>query len=503
MTPTLTFESLESIPTEALAVVAPERNADPEPPADELFNRLDTLCGGLLAELYRSGEFTGKLFDMTLLHRPAGMGAKRLLLVGGGKKEAFGTAELRKTAGATLRFLKAKGVHEFVFVPRGDAPLAAQVAAAAEGLIAGDFEPDSYKTEKKNDKRIDRVAIRIDALSAGELGALEAALDRAAITANAQTFARELINEPPNRLTPPEMVARAQRLAFDSGLEFEALDEEQMKELKMGALLGVAQGSEQKPALIILRYRPAMAASTAMHLGLIGKAVTFDTGGISIKPADGMEKMKYDMAGGATMLAVMRALAELKPAIPVSAFIPTVENMPGGRAQRPGDVQTAMSGKTIEIINTDAEGRLILADAITYARRQGCTHLIDAATLTGAIVIALGHHNVGVFSNDQALQERLMESARACGEKMWSMPLDDDYKDQLKSLIADLPNVGGRWGGAITAAVFLKEFAENTPWVHLDIAGTAWLEEPKAFLPKGPSGVAVRTLIDLAMKMGG
>ena len=214
-----------------------------------------------------------------------------------------------------------------------------------------------------------------------------------------------------------------------------------------------------------------------------------------------MEKMKYDMAGGATMIAVMRALAHLKPSISVTAFVPTVENMPGSRAQRPGDIVKTMSGKTVEVINTDAEGRLILADALTYACQQGATHLIDAATLTGAIVVALGHTNVGAFSNDQALLDRLLASARDCGEKMWPMPLDEEYKDNLKSIIADLPNVGPRWGGAITAAMFLKEFADPTPWVHLDIAGTAWLEEGKPFLSKGPSGVAVRTLIDLAMKM--
>jgi leucyl aminopeptidase len=263
----------------------------------------------------------------------------------------------------------------------------------------------------------------------------------------------------------------------------------------------VAQGSVEPPSLIVMHYRPAGVPSSNAHLGLVGKAVTFDTGGISIKPADGMEKMKYDMAGGAAMIAVMQALAHLKPSIAVTAVVPTVENMPGSRAQRPGDIQTTMSGKTVEVLNTDAEGRLILADAITYARRQGCTHLVDAATLTGAIVVALGHTNVGVFTNQQAFQDRLLASARDCGEKMWPMPLDDEYKEQLQSNIADLPNIGSRWGGAITAAMFLKEFADPTPWVHLDIAGTAWLEEAKPYMPKGPSGVAVRTLVDLAMKM--
>jgi leucyl aminopeptidase len=261
----------------------------------------------------------------------------------------------------------------------------------------------------------------------------------------------------------------------------------------------VAIGSAEPPALIVLRYRPATETANSVHLGLVGKGVTFDTGGISIKPADGMEKMKYDMAGGAAMIGAMRAIVQLKPAIPVTALIPAVENMPGSRAQRPGDIVTSLSGKTIEVINTDAEGRLILADAITYAQRLGCTHLVDAATLTGAVVVALGHVNVGLFANDDALRERVMLAARAEGEKMWHMPLEDDYKDYLKSAFADIPNVGGRYGGAVTAAMFLKEFADPTPWVHLDIAGTAWLDDSKPFLAKGPTGMPLRTMVRLAM----
>jgi leucyl aminopeptidase len=271
-----------------------------------------------------------------------------------------------------------------------------------------------------------------------------------------------------------------------------------MQELGMGALLGVAQGSAEPPALIVVRYRPASAAANGAHLGLVGKGVTFDTGGISIKPADGMEKMKYDMAGGAAMLGAMRAIAQLKPAIPVTAFVPTVENMPGSRAQRPGDIVTAMSGKTIEVINTDAEGRLILADALAFARKNGCTHLVDAATLTGAIVVALGHLHVGLFSNDDGMRDRVLAASRSEGERMWPMPLDPDYKDYLKSPFADLANVGGRWGGAVTAAMFLKEFAETTPWVHLDIAGTAWMDEEKPYLAKGPTGLPVRSMVRLA-----
>jgi len=332
----------------------------------------------------------------------------------------------------------------------------------------------------------------------GGLPDLAQAAERGRVLAEAQNFTRGLVNEPANQLTPLRMAEAARQMAAAHQLDCEVLDREQMEKLGMGALLGVAQGSAEPPAFIVVRYKPAGGGSKA-HLGLVGKGVTFDTGGISIKPADGMEKMKYDMAGGAAMLGAMQAIAQLKPAIPVTAFVPCVENMPGSRAQRPGDIVTAMSGKTIEVINTDAEGRLILADALHYARQQGCTHMVDAATLTGAIVVALGHLNVGLFANDDGMRDRVLAAAKAEGDRMWPMPLEDDYKDYLKSAFADLPNVGGRWGGAITAAMFLKEFAGDTPWVHLDIAGTAWLDDGKPYMAKGPSGVPVRTLVRLAL----
>jgi leucyl aminopeptidase len=257
----------------------------------------------------------------------------------------------------------------------------------------------------------------------------------------------------------------------------------------------VAQGSDEPPALIVLRYEPADAAED-VHLGLVGKGITFDTGGISIKPADGMEKMKYDMAGGATMIGVMRAIALLKPKVKVTAIVCATENMPSGKAQKPGDVQIAMSGKSIEIINTDAEGRLVLADGLCYARQLGCTHLVDAATLTGAVVVALAHVNVGIFGSDDNMYERFVTANKRAGEKMWRLPLDDDYMEIMKSNIADMVNAGARYGGAVTAAMFLKQFAEDTPWVHLDIAGTAWMEEQKPWIAKGPSGIAVRSVVE-------
>jgi leucyl aminopeptidase len=448
-----------------------------------------------LGALYDAGEITGKPFEIALLHNVPGIRAKRVLAVGAGKPEKFTAAELRRAVGAAIRHLKSKSITEAAIWLDSAHAGADYLSAAVEGAILGDFETNRYKTDKKDVK-----TLRSFTVAVAEGGPhLEAAVERGRILAEAQNFARGLANEPANRLTPLGLAEQARRMAEEFGVEYEALDRDRMAQLGMGSLLGVAIGSAEPPVLIVLRYRPASAPAGSVHLGLVGKGVTFDTGGISIKPAEGMEKMKYDMAGGAAMIGAMRAIAQLKPAIPVTALIPAVENMPGSRAQRPGDIVTSLSGKTIEVINTDAEGRLILADAISYAQKLGCTHLVDAATLTGAVVVALGHINVGLFANDDALRERVMLAARAEGEKMWHMPLEDDYKDYLKSAFADIPNVGGRYGGAVTAAMFLKEFADPTPWVHLDIAGTAWLDDAKPFLAKGPTGLPLRSMVRLAM----
>jgi leucyl aminopeptidase len=446
------------------------------------------------AALFDSGEISGKALELTLIHHPPGVAAKRVLLVGGGKPEGFHSAQVRKLAGAALRYLKSRSCKNIAMVLERGWATGELVSAVVEGAVLADYEPDRYKSN--SDEHKSEVAT-FSVLAAQEGEDFDRAANRGRILAEAQNFTRTLVNEPANRLTPSKIAEAARQVARETGLECEVLDQARMHELGMGALLGVAQGSAEPPALIVLRYRPDHPAGES-HLGLVGKGVTFDTGGISIKPADGMEKMKYDMAGGGAMLGAMRALAQLKPSIAVSAFIPCVENMPGSRAQRPGDIVTAMSGKTVEVINTDAEGRLILADAITYARKQGCTHLVDAATLTGAIVVALGHYRVGLFSNDDSLRDRVLTASELEGERMWPMPLDEEYKDYLKSVFADLPNVGGRWGGAVTAAMFLKEFAEDTPWVHLDIAGTAWLDDGKPYLAKGASGIPVRTLVRLA-----
>jgi leucyl aminopeptidase len=442
-------------------------------------------------DVIASGEVTGKSFETALLHRPAGLKAKRLLLVGGGKANSFSAAELRKLAGAAVRTLKGKSIRSFAFaLPENGVSAAEGIRSVVEGVFVGDFDPDYYKSDRK-DQKIDAVTI----VARGEQAALEQALNVGRIVGESQNFTRDLVNEPSNRMTPSMMGERAKKMAAEVGLKCEVYGADKIKELKMGAFWGVAQGSDEPPALIVLRYEPA-GAPEKPHLGLVGKGITFDTGGISIKPADGMEKMKYDMAGGATMIGVMRAIALLKPKVKVTAVVCATENMPSGKAQKPGDVQIAMSGKSIEIINTDAEGRLVLADGLCYARQLGCTHIVDAATLTGAVVVALGYVNAGIFSSDDQMYERIAQANKQAGEKMWRLPLDDEYKEIIKSNIADIVNSGGRWGGAISAAMFLKEFAEDTPWIHLDIAGTAWMEDAKPWIAKGPSGIAVRSLIE-------
>jgi leucyl aminopeptidase len=485
------------IETEALVAYVFEQGK----PVDGDLSQLDQATGGALSKLAASGELTGKMLEITLLYYPQGLAAQRLFVLGAGKKEKFGTPELRKLAGAAVRALKSRQVKRLTFIVREKDRSEATAQAVVEGMILGNFDSDSYKTDKKPGNEITSASLAgWDESSRAEA---ERGLAHGRTIAESQNFARELGNEPSNRLTPRTLSDRAEAMAKAAGLSVEILDEKKIEQLRMGALLSVAQGSSEPPRMIVITYTPERMAPGAPVLGLVGKAITFDTGGISIKPSKDMEKMKYDMCGGAAMIAAMRALASLKPACKVIAVVPSSENMPGGRAQKPGDVQIAMSGKSIEVINTDAEGRLVLADGIAYARRLGCTHLIDAATLTGAIVVALADVNVGVFGSDQGFTDQLLASAKAAGEKMWPMPIDDEYREMIKSGIADIQNVGsGKGGGAITAAMFLKEFTGDTPWIHLDIAGTAWQDDVKPWNAKGATGVGVRTLIDLAMKFG-
>ena len=485
----LTQQPLASLVIDAIVVplCAPEEGELPDV-------EVEGWSGGLLSEILESGEFKGKLGSTTLIRRPAGLEVGKLLLVGAGDRDKLTAAALRRVAAIAVRTLKGKGVRSVAVrgVPGFGTEAAAQ--ALAEGARMGAFEVDAYKTEGRAEGSIDELILALPARA-------QAGVGRGQAVGAGQEYARTLANEPGNLLTPTVLAARAREMASETGLEIEVFDKTRLEQMGAGALLGVAKGSAEPPVMIVLRYKPAEQPASDMHLGLVGKAVTFDTGGISIKPSADMDRMKYDMAGGAAVLGAMRAIAELKPRIPVTAVVPSVENMPGGAALKPGDVVTSLSGKTVEVLNTDAEGRLILCDALAWARQQGCNRLVDAATLTGAIVVALGYERSGLFANDDAWRDDFLSASEAAGEKYWPMPLDEEYRELLESGIADLQNIGPRWGGAVTAAKFLQAFADPTPWIHLDIAGTAWLESDKPEMPKGPTGVGVRTMAEIAMRL--
>jgi len=497
----LSFANLAAIETELLAVLATDiqtakgSDASPQP----VLLTTDEAVKAAAAAILASGEFKAAANETVLLHAPAGLVARRLLIVGLGKQAKATVHSVRNATGTAVRFTKPRGIRELVLaLPESAAdsgltlPAAPCTRAAVEGAFVGDFDADTYRSDRKD---LSVQSFTLAAPANPDREPLEAAFAEGAIIGESQNFARTLVNEPGNKLTPTILGQRAGQMAADTGLKWEVYSTDKLHELKMGAFWSVSQGSEEPPALIVLRYDPP-GVTDGPVLGLVGKGITFDTGGISIKPADNMEKMKYDMAGGAAMIGAMRAIALLKPKVRVIGIVCAAENMPDGKAQKPGDVQTAMSGKTIEIINTDAEGRLVLADGLTYAKSLGATHLIDAATLTGACVVALGMINAGAFSNDDATFEKFQAALATSGEKFWRLPLGDEYAEMIRSEIGDIKNTGGRHGGAITAAEFLKVFAEDTPWIHLDIAGLAWVEDKRPYIAKGPSGVAVRSILE-------
>lgn len=454
--------------------------------------RLPEAARKQIEDLKASGELAGREFECVLIHEPAGLQAARLLVVGAGKSDRRNETLTSRMAAAAVRYLRARGIHEMSWV-LAEAADAWAVENAVTCAVVADYDSDPYRTEREGQKRIERFAVSIASEPTEELAA---SAERGRVIGEAQNFVRDLVNEPSNILTPTELARRAQAMAKEFGLECEVRGTDEIRAMKMGAFWAVAQGSDEPPQLILVRYTPPGAPAGPV-IGLVGKGITFDTGGISIKPATDMHEMKTDMAGAATMLGVMRVLAQLKPRVSVIAVVAAAENMPSGKACRPGDVVTSMSGKTIEILNTDAEGRLTLADALTYAKLRGATVLIDAATLTGAITVALGKITTGVFGRHQAWVDRILKNGSEVGERMWQMPVDDDYRELYKSMIADIANTGGRHGGAITAAMFVGEFAGDTPWVHLDIAGTSWSNEEKPYLAKGPTGAPMRTLVNL------
>jgi leucyl aminopeptidase len=469
---------------------------DGEAVADSL-PAIDQAAGGEVARATASGEMKGRLYEI-FVTPASGPGWKpgRVAVVGAGKAADFTSERLRKVATAGALMARGRRIPRVAFLVRGPIPPRAAVQAITEGLLLAGFSVDQYKTGERFGPAATALTVVAPRLEFPETKELEAAVQRGQILGDSSNLARAFANEPSNVLTPRLFAERAAAIATEAGLGVEILDETQIEKLGMGLLLGVARGSAEPPRVIVMRHDPPGAPSAPV-LGLVGKGITFDTGGISIKPAEGMERMKDDMAGGAAVICAMRAIALLKAPIRVVGIVPTTENMPGGKAMKPGDVLTGASGKTVEVINTDAEGRLILGDGLWYARELGATHLVDVATLTGACVVGLGKVASGLFGRPDAWRDTVRVVADAAGDRCWPLPLYDEYFDQIRSEIADMINSGGRAGGACTAAIFLKEFTNDLPWAHMDIAGTAWADEGKPFQPKGPIGVAVRTLAEL------
>jgi leucyl aminopeptidase len=458
---------------------------------------LDAATGGEVTRAMSSGEFRGKPFELFLT--PAGSKSwkpRRVMLIGAGPRADYSVNTLRRIAIAAGLAARQRRFGRVAMAHRDDGRMDAERAAQAmtEGAFLANFDGASYKTADHQRAWLDLVEL---VFPKGPRN-LNDAVDRGCAFGVSSNHARELANEPSNSLTPRTFADRAAVIAKDAGLKAEILDEKKIAELNMGLLLGVAKGSAEPPRVIVLRYEPKDAPKTPV-LGLVGKGITFDTGGISIKPAENMDRMKDDMAGGAAVIGAMAAVARVGAPIRIIGVIPTTENMPGGKAVKPGDILRGASGKTVEVLNTDAEGRLILGDGLWYARELGATHLVDVATLTGACVVALGKSTSGLFGTPEQWVDAVRRASDRAGDRSWPMPVFDDYREQLKSEIADFTNTGGRPAGAITGALFIKEFAGNLPWVHMDIAGTAWADEAKPYQPKGATGVAVRTLAELAL----
>lgn len=488
--------SFREIDVQAVAIaVFKDEKAD-----DGFLKDLDEITGGVISSVIESEELKGKEGELVYLHLVGNseIKAQRLLLVGVGDRADYTTTQVSQMAGTAVRALRGKNAKSIAVVPRLEGNAEEVASVVVEGSFISLFDPDKYRTSDKEERQITRLVVVLDG---ADETSLKRGVERGEIIGESVNFTRDLANEPGAYMTPTIMAERAREVANEFGLSVDVLDEARMEQEGMGSLLSVARGSDEPGKLIILKYAPPNAAEESEELlAFVGKGITFDSGGISLKPGENMELMKYDMSGGATVMGAMRAIAQLKPSIPVLGVIPCAENLPSGKATKPGDVVRAMTGKTIEVINTDAEGRLVLADAIAYAKKLGATRIVDMATLTGAVSIALGDVNVAVLGTDQELIDEIIMAGKEAGEKFWQLPLDKEYSRQIKSDIADIKNVGGRKAGTITAAAFLKEFADGVSWAHLDIAGTAWADEAKPYRSKGPTGIAVRTLLKIVSR---
>ena len=455
---------------------------------------LDGKLNGDLTATLQGDELHGALYEIEPIHTGSSLKVRRLFLVGSGKRADFSVMQARRVAAAGERAARFRGAKRVAFALTAPGLSVAQLAeAVADGALTGPVEADLYRTQEREARRLTEIIL---VAAKGDKRAAEQGLERGERVAAGVNFARSLAEEPANILTPLVAAERVQAMAKAVGLDCEVLDEKALDKAGMHSLLSVALGSQWPARVVILSYRGNR--SSKETLALVGKGVTFDSGGISLKPGENMHYMKYDMGGSAAVVGALRAIAELKPQANVMGIVGFVENMPNGTANKPGDVVRAANGKTIEILNTDAEGRMVLADILDLARKRGATQLVDVATLTGAVVIALGHVTTGALGAPQSWVDQVLAAAQAAGERTWQLPLFPEYMEQIKSNIADLANTGGRPAGTITAALFLQQFVEDTPWVHLDIAGTGWTERDLPYQAKGASGAAVRTFVQLA-----
>jgi len=447
---------------------------------------VDKALGGAISSLINRGETKGKFGEINIIHtfgKPRQVGAEIVAIVGLGKLQDFNTDKIRGVAGEFCRALRKLNCHKIATILHGTGTGGIQPETSAqaitEGALLGLYSFNKYKKPEYEDIE----EMLIVARESGKIPILEQATHKGSVVAEATNLARDMINEPANYMTPSRLAEAAEEIANKYNLEFHVFDSADMEAMGMGALLGVAKGSGQPPKLITLSYKGDEHSEKA--IGFLGKGITFDSGGISIKPSEGMDEMKGDMAGAAAVMTALVAIARLKPQINVTAIIPATENLPSGTALKPGDILKAMNGN-------------ILADALSYAQKLGLSPLLDLATLTGACCVALGTLYSGIFSNNQNLADKVLKAAERIGERMWQMPMPEEYKEQLKSEIADVKNIGHKYGGAITAALFLAEFVDNTPWVHIDIAGTANSEKESGYIVKGATGIGVRTLVELA-----
>jgi leucyl aminopeptidase len=465
---------------------------------------VDSLLNGLIQSIYDEGEFKGDLGELLTLHPMGKLAAKRVVVVGLGPEEKIHTQVIRRASATAARHLQQIGAHLVALALQSEEfniDVDESVRAAVEGALLGAYTFTKYKqsSAQGNGRGITRINLLVNSASNTML---DLTVRHAIALAEATNFARDLVNEPPDVLTPSELANRAGTMAKQFGLECEILDRPEMQELGMGGLLAVARGSSEPPKFIILRYRGAPQIA-GKGMALVGKGITFDSGGLSLKSAEQMQDMKTDMAGAAAVIGAMQAIGKLKPAINVTAFVPAAENMPSGTAYHPGDILRLMNGKTIEINNTDAEGRLVLADALSYAVKENLSPIIDVATLTGAIAIAFGTVMTGLFCNDPRLSDEIIAAGQVAGEKFWPMPLDDDYGLEIQSDIADLKQSAGRLGSSVKAAKILEHFVGDAQWAHLDIAGTAYTDTKLPYQAKGATGVAVRTLAELVLRRAG